>query len=98
MHVDIVLYGAARVVIGTHQIGVEFDAPTITLGEVLEKIIACYPRARPYLLDEYGKLPSYMRVLINNIRSVPDATLDTMLHDQDRVALLVAVAGGSAVY
>jgi molybdopterin converting factor small subunit len=94
MHVWIALYGAARVVIGTQQIDVEFDTPTITLGKVLEKIITLYPRARPYLLDESGILPSYMRVLINDIRPVPDATLATLLHDQDRVALLVAVAGG----
>ncbi len=94
MHVNIALYGAARIVIGTPQIGVEFNAPTITLGEVLEKIIAQYPRARPYLLDESGKLPSYIRVLINEVRPVPDATTTTLLHDQDRVALLVAVAGG----
>jgi molybdopterin converting factor small subunit len=94
MHIYIALYGAARVVIGAQQIDVEFDAAPITLGEVLEKIITLYPRARPYLLDASGILPSYMRVLINDIRPVPDATLATPLYDQDRVALLVAVAGG----
>ena len=97
MHLHIALYGAARVVIGTQQIDVEFDTPTITLGEVLEKIITLYPRARPYLVDESGILPSYMRILINDIRPVPDASLATPLHDQDRVALLVAVAGGGAL-
>ncbi len=97
MHVHIVMYGAARVVIGAQQIDVEFDGPTITLGEVLEKIIHRYPRARPHLLDESGILPSYIRVLINDIRPFPDVTLATLLHDQDRVALLVAVAGGSAL-
>ncbi len=94
MRVHLVLYGAARVVIGTPQIDVEFDTPTITLGEVLKKVISQYPRARPYLLDEDGNMPSYIRVLINDIRPVPDAMLTTLLHDQDRVALLVAVAGG----
>jgi molybdopterin converting factor small subunit len=95
MHIYIMLYGAARVVIGAQQIDVEFETATITLGEVLEKIISRYPRARPYLLDESGLLPPYIRVLINNIRPVPDATPATPLHDQDRVALLVAVAGGA---
>ena len=94
MHICIALYGAARVVIGAQQIDVEFDTATITLGEALEKIITLYPRAGPYLLDKSGILPSHMRVLINDIRPVPDATLATLLHDQDRVALLVAVAGG----
>ena len=94
MHIYIALYGAARVVIGDQQIDVDFDAAPITLGEVLKKIISRHPRARPYLLDESGILPSYMRVLINGVRPVPDATLATLLHDQDRVTLLVAVAGG----
>src|SRR5690242_4644539 len=94
MQIYITLYGAARVVIGAQQIDVDFDSAPITLGAVLKKIISQYPRARPYLLDESGILPSYMRVLINGVRPVPDATPATLLHDQDRVSLLVAVAGG----
>ena len=94
MHVWIALYGSARVVIGQPQLDIAFDSPSITLGEVLEMMIALYPRARPYLLDEVGMLPSYMRVLINEVRPEPDATPATLLHDQDRVALLVAIAGG----
>jgi molybdopterin converting factor small subunit len=94
MHIRIALYGAARVVIGTPQMDVEFDALTITLGEVLERIITHYPRARPYLLEASGILPSYIRVLINEVRPDPDATPATILYDQDRVTLLVAVAGG----
>jgi molybdopterin converting factor small subunit len=94
MHVSVALYGAARVVIGQPHIDVSLDAPSVTLGQVLERLIAVYPRARPYLLDEAGMLPSYMRVLINNARPEPDATRDTVLHDEDLVALLVAVAGG----
>ena len=35
---------------------------------------------------------SIIRVLINKVHPNPDATLTTLLHDQDRVALLVAVA------
>jgi len=34
------------------------------------------------------------RVVINNARPDPDATLATTLHHKDQVALLVAVAGG----
>jgi len=94
MNVWITLYGSARVVIGQPQIDIAFDSPSITLGEVLERMIALYPRARPYLLDEAGMLPSFMRVLINEVRPDPDATPTTLLHDQDRVALLVAIAGG----
>jgi molybdopterin converting factor small subunit len=97
MHVWIVLYGSARVVIGLPHVDIAFDTHSITLGEVLERMIALYPRARPYLLDEAGMLPSYMRVLINEVRPDPDATPATLLHDQDRVALLMAVAGGREI-
>ena len=96
MHVRVTLYGAARVVTGQPLIDVSFDTPAITLGQVLERMIATYPRARPYLLDEAGSLPSYMRVLINNARPNPDARLETILLDRDRVSLLVAVAGGGS--
>jgi molybdopterin converting factor small subunit len=94
MHVCIALYGSARVVLGQPQIDIAFDSPSITLGEVLERMIALYPRARPYLLDETGMLQPYIRVLINEERPVPDATPATLLHDQDRIALLQAIAGG----
>src|SRR5258706_14690620 len=94
MRVRVAVYGAARVVIGQPLVELAFDARFVTLGQVLEKMIAAYPRARPYLLDQAGGLPSYMRVLINNTRPDPDATPAMVLHDDDQVALLVAVAGG----
>ncbi len=94
MQVGVALYGAARVIIGQSRVDVTFDAPSITLGQLLERLVATYPRARSHLLDEAGRLPSHIRVLINDARPDPDATLATMLHDEDRVALLVAVAGG----
>lgn len=95
MHIGVAVYGAARVVIGQSLVDLSFDASTITLGQVLERMIIDYPRARPYLLDEAERLPSHMRVLVNEERPDPDATLATELHDEDRVALLVAVAGGA---
>ena len=97
MEVRVALYGAARVVIGRPQVDIALDEPagTATLGQVLEQLCAAYPRARPYILDGDGMLQSYIRVLINDERPVPDATLATLLHDGDRVTLLVAVAGGT---
>jgi molybdopterin converting factor small subunit len=94
MRVAVALYGAARVVIGLPVVEVTFDTSTTTLGQVLQRLIALYPRAQPYLLDEAGRPPSFVRVLINNVRPEPDATTATVLHDEDRVAMLVAVAGG----
>jgi molybdopterin converting factor small subunit len=94
MRVRVALYGTARVVIGQPVVEADFDSETVTLGHVVHQLAARYPRALPYLLDEAGRLPSYIRTLINNERPEPDATLATVLHDDDRVTLLVAVAGG----
>jgi molybdopterin converting factor small subunit len=94
MHVRVAIYGAARVIIGQPLVELSFHASSITLGQLLEEMSKRFPRARPYLLDEAGKLPSYMRVLINNRRPDPDATPATAIHDGDHVALMVAVAGG----
>ncbi len=98
MQIGVVLYGTARVVIGQPRVEVSFDTPIIALGQVVEQLIAAYPRARPYLLDESGMLPSHIRVLINEVRPDPDATLATVLRDGDRLALLVAVAGGEKAF
>jgi molybdopterin converting factor small subunit len=94
MRVGVTLYGAARVVIDQPRVEVSFDTSTATLVQVLQQLAAVYPRAQPYFLDEAGRLPSFVRVLINHIRPDPDATLATVLHDEDQVTLLVAVAGG----
>lgn len=94
MQVHVALYGAARVVSGQSVVDLSFDPPTITLAQMLEKLIANYPRVRPYLLDASGLLQTSIRVLINKERPEPDATLETSIHDEDEVTLLVAVAGG----
>lgn len=94
MRVHIALYGGARVVSGQSGVDLSFDAQTITLAQILERLIASYPRVRTYLLDASGMIQTSIRVLINNERPEPDAALETLLHDEDRVTLLVAVAGG----
>ena len=94
MQVGVALYGTVRVVIGQPLVDVVYDAPSTTLGQILETLIQTYPRARPYLLDNDGRLQFYIRVLINDVRPDPDATFATVLHDGDRLTLLVAVAGG----
>ena len=96
MQVSIVLYGAARVVTGKSQVDIVLDEASgpATLGQALAALCAANPRARPYLLTEAGTLQRHIRVLINDARPQPDATLATPLHDGDRVTLLVAVAGG----
>ena len=95
MQVHIALYGGARVVSGKSIVDLSFDTPTITLAQMLEKLIASYPRVRSYLLDASGCLHTSIRVLINKERLQADATFETLLHDEDQVTLLVAIAGGT---
>jgi molybdopterin converting factor small subunit len=95
MQLHVVLFGGARVVVGKSAVELSFEAPAVTLAEMLEKLTAAYPRVRPYLLDASGMIHSSIRVLINNERPDPDATPDTLLHAEDRITLLVAVAGGA---
>ncbi len=94
MQVHVALYGGARVVSGKSVVDLSVDTPTVTLAQMLEKLIAGYPLVRSYLLDASGMLQTSIRVLINKERPDPDATLETVLHDGDWVTLLVAVAGG----
>jgi molybdopterin converting factor small subunit len=94
MQVHVALYGGARVVSGKSVVDLSVDTPTVTLAQMLEKLIASYPLVRSYLLDASGMLQTSIRVLINKERPEPDATLETVLHDGDWVTLLVAVAGG----
>lgn len=96
MQVSIALYGAARVVTGKSQVEIVLDEASgpATLGQALVALCAANPRACPYLLTEAGTLQSHIRVLINDARPQPEATLATPLGDGDRVTLLVAVAGG----
>ena len=94
MRVEVALSGAARVTVGQSLVEVSFGTSTATLGQLLQHLATRFPRARPYFLDEAGRVPSFVRVLINDVRPIPDATPATILHDADRVTLLVAVAGG----
>jgi molybdopterin converting factor small subunit len=95
MQLRVALYGGARVVVGKSVVDLSFDAPAVTLAQLVEELIAAYPRVRPYLLDASGTLHTSIRVLLNNERPDPDVTLATLLHAEDRITFLVAVAGGA---
>lgn len=94
MQLRVALFGGARVVVGKSVVDLSFDAPAVPLGQLVEELIATYPRVRPYLLDASGVIHPSLRVLLNNEWPVPEVTLETLLHDGDGVTFLVAVAGG----
>lgn len=97
MQVRVALFGGARVVTGQASVDLSFDESPVTLGRVIEALVARYPRARSYLLDDSGDIPQHIRALLNQQRPEPDASLAALIHDGDHVALLVAVAGGCLV-
>lgn len=47
MRLHVALYGGARVVSGKSAVELAFETPSVTLTQVLEKLIATYPRVRP---------------------------------------------------
>lgn len=92
--------GPLRVAVGSAEVEVEIEVETpageisTTLAQVLDAVIARYPRARRYLRDAAGALAPGIRVLVNDAR-VDDATiLGASVHDGDVVALLMPVQGG----
>lgn len=95
MYIRAVLYGGARVVVGKSVVDLSFDTPSVTMAQLVDELIAVYPRVRPYLLATSGTLHTSLRVLLNNERPDPDVTLATLLHADDKITFLVAVAGGS---
>lgn len=54
MQLRVALYGGARVVVDKSVVDLSFDAPSVTLAQLVEELIAAYPRVRPYLLDASG--------------------------------------------
>ncbi len=97
MQLHVILYGGARVVIGKSVVDLSFDTSSVTMAQLVDQLIAAYPRVRPYLLETEGTLHTSLRVLLNNERPDPDVTLATLLHADDKITFLVAVAGGSGL-
>ncbi|ARF53800.1 MoaD/ThiS family protein [Streptomyces gilvosporeus] len=82
---------------GTLQRFVDFDPvltlPAGTLAETLRRAEERYPRLRPVLRDNGGRLRRTHRVVLNGeLLASPDD--DLMLRDGDTVEILTAIAGG----
>ncbi len=94
MLVHVHLYGAVRIVAGQPIVSLHFDARSVPFSQLMRALVQSYPRMRSYLVDETDALHANIRVLINEQRPDTDVTLDTQLYPDDRVALLIIVAGG----
>ena len=66
------------------------------VGGVLEQVAQRFPRLKPHLFSDAGELRSFVNVFVNeeNIRDKQKAA--TPVRDGDEVAIVPAVAGGSA--
>ena|SRR5258708_24752188 len=96
MQVHVTLYGALRVAAGRQAIDLSFDAPSITMIQLLNALVVIHPRIRPYLLAKSAEnLHPDIRILINGTRAKPDLTLSRSLYDHDRVTFLAPIVGGN---
>ncbi|MBO0791292.1 MAG: MoaD/ThiS family protein [Ktedonobacteraceae bacterium] len=97
MQVHVTLYGALRVVAGRQLIHLTFEAPAITMQQLLDALVTTYPSIRTYLLDSsFQTLHPNARVQINGQR-VPHSSADQqILQDNDRITFLVPHSGEKA--
>jgi sulfur-carrier protein len=72
----------------------EVTAPGATVGEVLKSLDQQYPGIGSRLLDEKGGVRRYVNIFHNDedIRFLKD--LETPVGDEDRLAIIPAIAGG----
>ena len=65
-----------------------------TIGEVLDDLVARFPRLGGKLCNDYGTLHKFVNVYVNDDDVRYLDKLDTKVADADVVSILPAVAGG----
>ena len=73
----------------------EVEASGATVGEVVDDLVARYPRLREQLLTSDGELHRFVNVYLNGQDVRYLAELDTPVGDATRSIILPAMAGGS---
>jgi molybdopterin synthase sulfur carrier subunit len=76
------------------QARVEIAASTV--GELLHRLDAQHPGVRSYLFDDAGALRAYVTVFVNQTEIRDAGGLQTPVGPTDEVAIIPAMAGGSA--
>jgi molybdopterin converting factor small subunit len=64
-----------------------------TVGECLDALIKQYPQIKKLLLDESGKVQSYIDVYVNGESSYPEE-LDKAVNEGDELCIISVIAGG----
>ena len=91
MKICVEFYGVARQRAGVSKTCVEFAADAATLGDVLSRLVGCFPALANECIDG-GKLAAGYTVSIGGERFVRDPR--TAVRDAECLLLLSADAGG----
>lgn len=72
----------------------KFETGAITVDAAIEELTDTYPGIKPHILDNNGKLRSFIKVFVgeDDIRGLDGG--DTMLADNVVVSIVPAIAGG----
>ncbi len=90
-------YATYRQIVGGKTVELPFGEG-ITVRQLVDALIARYPRLRRELLDEQGHLYPHVHVFVNG-RDVPylEDGLETRISPDDTVSIFPPVAGGEPI-
>lgn len=66
-----------------------------TVGEVMEGLVERYPALRKHLLDEDGRLRSFVNLYLNGEEIRELGGVEAAVAPGDKLALIPAIAGGA---
>jgi sulfur-carrier protein len=83
------VYANLRTIIGKKELSI----PGLSIQEILEKLVQEYPGLQQFLLEE-GKLRPRVIITCNGQTLDPETRLQTLVSDQDQIAIFPPVSGG----
>ncbi len=95
MRVSVRLFTTLRELAGKGEEAFEFDAKTVTVSEILERMVRRYGEDfKNHLYDERGNVREHLQLLVNgrSVNFLED--LETKLKDGDHLAIVPPVGGG----
>ncbi len=72
-----------------------FETDRETLSEALDHLVSTYPELQKNLLDENGKVRSFIKIYIGDNEAIPDESKSLKLDRQTEISIVPAIAGGS---
>jgi sulfur-carrier protein len=93
MRITIRAFATLREVIGARETELAVP-PGETVGGLLEKLCGTYPGLRGHLFDSAGKTKPHIIILKNGRNIASLQQLDTVIDEDDVIALFPPVAGG----